>query len=203
MMMSIILYGTPTSGHTHRVELLLEMLELSYSVEFTSAEARRSADFLRLNPLGQIPVLVEDETILSDSNAIMLYLVQRHAPESGWWPKEALAQAHVQRWFSIAAGELKNGPATARLIRQFHAPGNLATAQAIAHELFAYMEAHLTDRRFLVQDVPTLADLACYSYTAHAPEGDIPLTAYPHLRAWLDRVEYLPRFKPMPELPER
>ncbi|MDR3351580.1 MAG: glutathione S-transferase [Zoogloeaceae bacterium] len=202
-MMRITLYGTPTSGHTHRVELLLEMLELPYTYAFTSAEARRSAAFLRLNPLGQIPVLAEGETIVCDSNAILLYLVQRHAPKSGWWPEEALAQAEAQRWFSIAAGELKNGPATARLIQQFHAPGDLATAQAIAHALFAFMDAHLVERRFLLKDTPTLADLACYSYTAHAPEGGVPLTDYPHIRAWLTRVECLPRFKPMPGLPER
>ncbi|MDR2091980.1 MAG: glutathione S-transferase [Azoarcus sp.] len=202
--MNMILYGTPTSGHTHRVELLLEMLELSYAYETTPTEARRSAAFLRLNPLGQIPVLVDDGHVLCDSNAILLYLARRYAPKSGWWPEEyPLALSATQRWFSIAAGELRNGPATARLIERFNAPGDLAAAQAIAHELFAFMDTHLAGRRFLVRDTPTLADLACYSYTAHAPEGGISLTAYPQIRAWLARVENLPRFKPMPRLPER
>jgi glutathione S-transferase len=141
--------------------------------------------------------------VLCDSNAILLYLARRYAPKSGWWPDDPLTLAAAQRWFSIAAGELKNGPATARLIERFNAPGDLAAAQAIAHELFAFMDAHLSERRFLVRDTPTLADLACYSYTAHAPEGGISLAAYPHIRAWLDCVENLPRFKPMPGLPER
>jgi len=48
---------------------------------------------------------------------------------------------------------------------------------------------------------PTLADLACYAYVAHAPEGGISLTPFPQVRAWLRRVEALPRFKPMPPLP--
>jgi glutathione S-transferase len=201
--MSRTLYGTPTSGHTHRVELLLEMLEIPYAYETTPAEIRRSAAFLRLNPLGQIPVLVDDGHVLCDSNAILLYLVTRYAPSSDWWPNDSFSLAETQRWFSIAAGELKNGPATARLIVRFNAPGDLAAAQAVAHELFAFMDTHLAERRFLVRDTPTLADLSCYSYTAHAPEGGIPLTAYPNIRAWLDRVENLPRFKPMPGLPER
>jgi glutathione S-transferase len=46
--------------------------------------------------------------------------------------------------------------------------------------------------------MPTIADIAAYSYIAHAPEGGISLEPYPHLRAWLKRVEALPRFLAMP-----
>jgi glutathione S-transferase len=199
----LTLHGTPTSGHTHRVELLLEMLELSYVYVAAPAEVRRSDAFLRLNPLRQIPVLTDGDLVLCDSNAILLYLVKRYAPESNWWPDEPVALAHAQRWFSIAAGELKNGPATARLIQRFNAPGDLDAARTIAYGLFDFMNHYLSDRHFLALDTPTLADLACYSYTAHAPEGGIPLAPYPHIRAWLDKVERLPRFKPMPGLPKR
>jgi glutathione S-transferase len=206
MNMALTLYGTPTSGHTHRVELLLAMLGLPFVYKTTPAEIRRSDAFLRLNPLGQIPVLVDDGEILCDSNAILLYLVKRYAPQrdlNDWWPEDALTLAEAQRWFSIAAGELKNGPAAARLIACFNAPGDLAAAQALARELFRFMDAHLAHRSFLARETPTLADLACYAYTAHAPEGGVSLADYPHIRAWLDRVESLPRFKPMPGLPER
>ncbi|CAN0589526.1 unnamed protein product, partial [Ectocarpus sp. 12 AP-2014] len=47
-------------------------------------------------------------------------------------------------------------------------------------------------------DGPTIADVACYSYTAHAPEGNISLDSYPHVRAWLARFEALPGFEAMP-----
>ncbi|MDR2689450.1 MAG: glutathione S-transferase [Azoarcus sp.] len=200
---TITLHGTPTSGHTHRVELLLEMLKLPYDYRTVPAEARRSADFLDLNPLGQIPVLTDGDLVLPDSNAIMLYLVRRYAPESDWWPKTPEGEARALRWFSIAAGELKNGPATARLIARFNAPGDLAAAQAEARRLFAFMDRHLAKRHFLAANAPTLVDLACYSYTAHAPEGGVPLTPYPSLCRWLDALEGLPRFKPMPGLPKR
>jgi len=201
--MNLTLYGTPTSGHSHRVELLLEMLELPYVYSLAPADVRRSEAFLRLNPLGQIPVLTDDDLVLCDSNAILLYLVRRYAPKSGWWPEEPVALARVQRWFSIAAGELKNGPATARHIQCSNGLGDLAAAQAAAHKLFAFMNQHLANRRFLALDTPTLADLACYSYTARAPEGGVLLDAYPNLRAWLAEIERLPRFKPMPSSPKR
>ncbi|MDR3323551.1 MAG: glutathione S-transferase [Zoogloeaceae bacterium] len=205
---AITLYGTPTSGHTHRVELLLRILELPYAYSEAPEAVRRSAAFRQRNPLGQIPVLQDGERVLCDSNAILIYLAKRYAPHSGWWPEEAEAAARVQRWLSIAAGELKHGPAAARLMVKFNAPGDLAAAHAIADTLLEFMEQHLTKqqaagRRFLALDTPTLADLACYAYIAHAPEGGIALAPYPHVCDWLTHIERLPRFQPMPGLPER
>jgi glutathione S-transferase len=63
------------------------------------------------------------------------------------------------------------------------------------------MNTHLADTPYLAAPHPTLADLACYSYTAHAPEGGLSLQAYPAVRGWLSRIEALPRFEPMPASP--
>ena len=54
---------------------------------------------------------------------------------------------------------------------------------------------------FLAGDAPTLADIAMYTYTAHAPEGSVDLAPHPHVRAWLGRVEALPGFVPMRRTP--
>lgn len=198
---AITLYGMHVSGHVHRVELLLSMLELPYSFVEAGADFRGTAEFRRLNPLGQIPVLTDGELVVCDSNAIMVYLVKRYAPDSIWLPTDAVAAAQVQRWLSIAAGELRFGPAAARAMQQWGVPGDLPRASEIAVRLLTFMDAHLAQRRFLAQENPTLADLACYAYIAHAPEGGIALTPFPQVRAWLTRIEALPRFVPMPALP--
>jgi glutathione S-transferase len=197
----ITVYGTEHSGHAHRVVLLLRMLEIPFRFVATSAEARRLPEFLRLNPLGQIPVLQDGESVIPDSNAILVYLARRYAPGSRWLPEEALAAARVQRWFAIAAGELAHGPALARRIVQWGSPGDRQRALEIGECLFRFMDAHLADARYLAAAHPTLADLACYAYTAHAPEGGLSLRPHPAIRAWLARVEALPRFEPMPGLP--
>jgi glutathione S-transferase len=57
----------------------------------------------------------------------------------------------------------------------------------------------LSERAFLVGDQPTIADIANYAYIAHAPEGNVSLQDYPHVRAWLSRIEALPGFVPMPK----
>jgi len=197
----LTLYGTERSGHAHRVVLLLRMLEIPYRFVNTPVEARRSADFLRLNPLGQIPVLEDGHTVICDSNAILVYLAKRYAPGSPWLPEEPLAAAGVQRWLSIAAGEIKYGPALARVIVQWGDPSDRECALQITNRVFRFMEAHLGERAYLAADHATIADLACYSYTAHAPEGDVSLQPYPALRNWLSRIEALPRFVPMPGPP--
>lgn len=197
----ITLHGTELSGHAHRVVLLLRMLEIPFRFVSAPAEVRRSAEFLRLNPLGEIPVLQDGALVLPDSNAILVYLVKRYAPGSQWLPEEPVGAARVQRWLAIAAGQLMYGPAIARRIVQWSFPADHRRAVEIAGGLLRFMDAHLAEQTYLAGEQATIADLACHSYTAHAPEGGIPLEPYPNVRRWLARVEALPRFQPMPPSP--
>lgn len=203
----MILYGVELSGHTHRVVLLLEMLGLSYRLIPAPAQLRQSPEFLRLNPLGQIPVLLDGSVVVPDSNAILVYLARRYGADTQWLPTDAVTASRVQRWLSIAAGEVRYGPATARAKVLWNAPGDRDGAIEIGGRLLRFMEAHLgeqaqvSDRVFIAAEHPTIADLSCYSYIAHAPEGGISLAPYPLVRDWLSRVERLPGFKPMTASP--
>lgn len=81
--------------------------------------------------------------------------------------------------------------------------GDHAAAVGIATRILRFMDSHLADCTYLATDEPTIADLACYSYVAHAPEGNVCLDSYPAVNAWLRRVEALPGFVRMPSLPVR
>jgi glutathione S-transferase len=194
----IVLHGTGLSGHTHRVGLMLNALGLNYRFVDAPKEVRAAPAFLALNPLGQIPVLRDGDLTLADSNAILVYLARRYAPDSAWLPQEPAAAARVQRWLSIAAGEVMHGPAVARMIALFDFPDDPARAARIAARVLTFMDGHLADRAFLAADHVTIADLACYSYVAHAPDGGVDLEPYPAVRAWLARIEAQPWFQPMP-----
>lgn len=196
---AITLHGTALSGHTHRVALMLNILGLPYSFANAPGDVRSSPAFLALNPLGQIPVLQDGEAVLADSNAILVYLVRRYAPDSQWLPQEPLAAASVQRWLSIAAGEVMHGPAIARMIALFGVADDPARAARISARVLTFMDRHLADREFLAADHITIADLACYSYVAHAPDGGVSLEPYPNIRGWLSRVEAQPWFQPIPD----
>lgn len=197
------LYRNPKSGHCHRVELMLALLEIPYeNVDLDMANgAHREPAYLKISPLGQVPAIEDNGITLADSNAIITYLVERYGDPAAWIGTEPLEKAQVQRWLSIAAGEIAAGPCAARLVTVFGAPLDHEGAKAKAHKLFAMMDAHLEGRDWLAADRPTLADIAGYSYIAHAPEGGVSLSAYPHVRAWLARIEALPRFIGMARSP--
>ncbi|MGH8189713.1 MAG: glutathione binding-like protein, partial [Steroidobacteraceae bacterium] len=112
-------------------------------------------------------------------------------------PRDPVGAAQVQRWLSIAAGELAAGPNAARLVLVFGAKLDHERAKTIAARLFTLLDASLDGRRFLVGEGPTIADVALYSYTACAPEGAVPLEPFRNVRSWLERIEALPGFVPM------
>jgi glutathione S-transferase len=196
---AIKLYTFTLSGHAHRAHLMLALL--GKPVELIDIDlksgAQKSADFLAMNPFGQVPVMDDNGVVIADSNAILVYLARTYGGEA-WLPSDAVGMAEVQRWLTVAAGLIAFGPAAARLVTVFGAPFNADEVIARAHRLLAVMEGELAKRPFLVGEHATIADVAAYSYVAHAPEGNVSLDAYPAVRAWIARIEALPGFVGMP-----
>jgi glutathione S-transferase len=198
----IKLYRHPLSGHSHRVELFASLLGLPLEridVDLMVG-AHKKPEFLSLNSFGQVPVIDDNGLVLADSNAILVYLAGKYAGDT-WLPRDPARAAAVQRWLSVAAGQLAFGPAAARLVTLFKAPFNPDEVIARANGLLALMDATLRDAQFLTGDAPTIADVANYSYIAAAPEGNVSLAPHGHVRAWLARIEALPGFVPMVKTP--
>ncbi|ANI35957.1 glutathione S-transferase [Pseudomonas plecoglossicida] len=195
----IKLYNFPKSGHAHRIELMLSLLNLPTELVFVDLAkgAHKQPDFLALNPFGQVPVIDDNGTVIADSNAILVYLAKKY-DNGAWLPEEPAAAARVQRWLSVAAGPLAFGPAAARLVTVFGASFNADEVISRAHTLLKVIDAELAKTPFLAGSTPTIADIANYSYIAHAPEGNVSLEPYANVRNWLARIEALPHFVPMP-----
>ncbi|MBK4997036.1 glutathione S-transferase [Pseudomonas sp. S37] len=195
----IKLYNFPKSGHAHRIELMLSLLKLPTELVFVDLAkgAHKQPEFLALNPFGQVPVIDDNGTVIADSNAILVYLAKKY-DNGTWLPEEPAAAARVQRWLSVAAGPLAFGPAAARLVTVFGASFNTDEVIGRAHTLLKVIDAELARSPFLAGDTPTIADIANYSYIAHAPEGNVSLEPYANVRSWLARIEALPGFVAMP-----
>ncbi|MDD1962524.1 MAG: glutathione S-transferase [Pseudomonas capeferrum] len=195
----IKLYNFPKSGHAHRIELMLSLLNLPTELVFVDLAkgAHKQPEFLALNPFGQVPVIDDNGTVVADSNAILVYLAKQY-DNGTWLPEDPAAAARVQRWLSVAAGPLAFGPAAARLVTVFGASFNTDEVIGRAHTLLKVIDAELAKSPFLAGSTPTIADVANYSYIAHAPEGNVSLEPYANVRSWLARVEALPGFVPMP-----
>ena len=198
-MNNITLYRHALSGHSHRAQLFLSLLGLDTTlvdVDLAAGEHKQAA-FLARNHLGQVPVLEDGDTIVADSSAILVYLAKRYDANNTWLPVDPVAAANVQRFLSIAAGQVAFGPAAARLVNVFGAALDHKRAIELAHNLLGALETHLDGREWLVGSNPTIADVANYAYIAHAPEGDVSLDSYTNVRAWLNRISALPGFVPM------
>lgn len=195
-------YSFPLSGHAHRVALMLSLLDVPYRVVEVDLRggAQKQPDFLTLNAFGQVPVIDDNGVVVADSTAILVYLCKRYNGQA-WLPEDAVGAASVQRWLSAASGPLAGGPAAARLVTLFGAPYDVQATLTRAHALLAVMEHELAATGYLAGAAPTIADVACYAYVAHAPEGNVSLAAYPRVRAWLARIEALPGFVPMASSP--
>ncbi|WCT76154.1 glutathione S-transferase family protein [Novosphingobium humi] len=196
------LYHHPLSGHAHRAVLFASLINVPHELVEVDllAGAHKQPEFLALNPFGQVPVLDDDGLAIADSNAILVYLAKK-AGRTDWLPEDAQGAAMVQRWLSVAAGEVAYGPAAARLITVFGARFHAEEVIARAHTLLGRLEARLQGSEWLVGARPTIADVAIYSYVARAPEGNVDLSAYPGVNAFLRRVEALPGFVPFAQTP--
>lgn len=194
----IKIHSFPLSGHAHRVELFANIAGIAHeviNVDLAAGE-QKSAAFLALNPAGQVPVIEDGDVVLADANAILVYLARKYAP--AYLPTDPVLEAQVQKFLTLTAGEIAFGPAAARLITVFKAPLDAQFAKTIAARVLGKLEAHMAGRAFLVGETPTIADIAIYSYTAHAPEGDVSLQPYPNVRRLLANIEALDGFVAMP-----
>ena len=192
------LYHHPLSGHAHRAQLFLSLTGADFdlvTVDLAAGE-QKAPEFLALNPLGQVPVLIDGDTVIADSNAILVYLAKKFSA-TAWLPEAPAQAAAIQRWLSVAAGPIAFGPAAARLITVFNADFDADEVIGRAHAILGQIDAQLDGQDWIVAGGhPTIADIALYSYIARAPEGNVDLADYRNVRAWLVRIEAMNGFVP-------
>ena len=197
----IKIYHTELSGNCHKVRLMSALLGVEYElilINMLNGE-HKSPQFLQLNPLGQIPVVVDNDIILRDSQAILVYLARKYGDET-WLPLDAQSMAKVMQWLSFAANEINNSLFIARLYFRFNMDVDWESAQQKGKQVLQIMNEHLQNRDWLELDRPTIADIACYPYVGLAPEGKVSLDAYPNVFAWIERIKQLPGYIGMPGL---
>lgn len=193
------LYDLTLSGNCYKVRLFAALAGIPLEivpVDFLGGEHKRPP-LIELNPWGELPILVDGEVVLRDSQAILVYLARRYAGEA-WLPGDPAAMAEVVQWLSTAANEVQNGPGAARLVDKFGYGLDKADTLRRAARILPLIEARLADHAWLALDRPTIADCAVLPYVALAPEGGVSLSDFPHIRAWIERVKALPGFVPMP-----
>jgi len=188
------LYDYPASANCYKVRLLLALLGRDYErvpVDIFAGDTL-TADYARLNPARETPVLeLDDGSRLAQSNAILWYLAagSRHLPNG------ELEQAHILQWLFFEQERVMSGIGSARFrtltTRQ---PEQLRGRLELGKTALEMLQAHLRDRVFLVGQACTIADISNYAYTHVAGDAGYDLRTYPAIVAWLARVRAEPGF---------
>lgn len=193
------LYDLELSGNCYKVRLFAALAHIPLEivpVDFLGG-AHKRAPLIDLNPWGELPVLVDGDRVLRDSQAILVYLAGKEGG-AAWWPAEPALQAEVVQWLSTAANEIQHGPASARLVDKFGYAIDKPESLRRAARILALLDAHLARHDWLAASRPTIADCAVYPYVALAGEGGIDLAPYAHIGRWIARIKALPGYLPMP-----
>lgn len=191
-------YDLELSGNCYKVRLFASVAQNRIEIETVDFQsgAHKRPPLIDLNPWGDIPILVDGDVVLRDSQAILVYLASQYGGD-GWLPRKPADLAQVMQWLSTAANEVQNGPASACLVDRFgYAIDNADTIKRSAR-ILPLINAHLTKHQWLAHNCPTIADCAVFPYVALAPEGGVSLDPNPHIRAWIARITSLPHFTPM------
>lgn len=194
----LTLYDAPISGHAHRVRLFLALLKIEHETVVVDMQANehKNPDYLKLSPLGQVPTLRDDEIVITDSCAALVYLAKRYG-DKRWLPEDPAGAARVQRWLSTASGELYRGPVLARAVKLYGRKFDYEATKMWSKRLLDWMNSELAGRKWLAASHATIADVAMYSYLRVANEGEVSLDPYPAVTRWLADVEKLDGFIPM------
>lgn len=193
------LYDLELSGNCYKVRLFAALAQIPLEivpVDFLGGEHKRTP-LTDLNPWGELPVLVDDEVVLRDSQAILIYLAGAYGG-AAWWPADPAKQAEVAQWLSTSANEVQNGPASARLVDKFGYDIDKQDTLRRSARILPLIDAHLSRHDWLALSRPTIADCAVYPYVALAPEGAVDLSPWPAINAWIQRIKTLPHYRAMP-----
>ncbi|MBF0276749.1 MAG: glutathione S-transferase family protein [SAR324 cluster bacterium] len=199
------LYDYILSGNCYKIRLFLSFLDINYEtvpVDYYPGREHRFPDFLEINPLGQLPVLVDDEVKLRDAQAILIYLASKYDTSGRWYPRNPEAMGKIAMWLSFAGTEIMNS-SNARLHDMLAYDLDADKARANAHAAFRILDDHLVEVGFAGQEwiagtQPSIADVACFPYVALSRDGGIEHDDYPAIQSWLTRIQSLPRFIDMP-----
>ncbi len=194
----IIFYGAPMSsaGRTH---WMLEEVGVPYDYKRISLRDgdNKKPEFLKINPAGKIPTLVDGSMVLTESVAINFYLAEKYG--KGLMPADVVERAHVYEWtfWAISNTQPLFLDILLNTMIRPEAERNPKAVEAARQQLPAYLDGlnrALQGKEYLVGNRFTVADLNVASVLGLGAFVGVDLAAYAHAQAWLSRVQGRPSF---------
>ena len=190
-----VLYGHPRSGNAYKTALMLSMTGTPYEFRAVDLMDRSNLEpeYLKINPLGKVPVLHHGDLVLRQSHDTLRYLAEQTGQfgTTGW-----AEEARVGDWIGFAVDFLGYGLARLRFELLFGAgPGPVFDYfQVTADRGLGILEPHLAANEWLACGRPTIADIAAYPVTSFLTDAGYDAGDFPGIAAWTERFKALPGF---------
>ena len=196
--MTATLYCFGESGNAYKAALTATLAGYDWApryVDFFGGETR-TPEFRALNAMGEVPVLVDGDTVLSQSGAIQVHI----AKATGRLGGAAGEEEEVLRWVLWDNHKLSSQAGMARFLMNFLPPEKrpaevIAFSQGRLKAAYAVLNAHLEGRDWIVGDGVTLADCACCGYLYYPEPFGFDRADWPNIDRWLDTIAALPGWK--------
>lgn len=193
------LYDHPLSGNCYKVRLALHQLGVEYErvyVDIFGGE-QHTPEHEDMNPNKKIPVLVDGDFTMWESNAILLYLGKKYSPNS-LFPEDPRTFGAVAQWLLFGKTMVDPNLALARFYMRFAEPeqrdeSELKRLHEQGGKALRVLDKHLSQNEFLAGSY-SVADIGCYPYVDLAPQGGFELASYSSVLSWCERVRSTPGY---------
>jgi glutathione S-transferase len=194
------LLGRATSSNVQKVIWLLAEMQIPYVREDYGGEfgGNKSEEYLRLNPNGVIPTLIDDSVVLWESNTILRYLANRFGP-SPLYPTDIVERAYCERWMDWQLGTLSlvMAPLYIGLVRtaaKDRDPVALELSKRRAADLFRLLDREIGQGQYLGGEDLSLADIGIGILTYRWTLLGLKTDPLPNVELWLARLASRPAF---------
>lgn len=201
------LYCFGESGNAYKAALALELAGCNWEPVFVDffKGAARSDEFKAVNEMGEVPVLVHGDIIISQSGVIQDYITEQTGKFGGKTPAD---RREVMRWVLWDNHKLSSQVGLYRFLTNFLPKDKRPTAafpfmEGRLTSAYTVLDDHLTDREWVAADYPTMADFSCCGYLYYPESFGFNRTDWPNIDAWLDRVSTLAGWKHPYDLMQR
>ncbi|MEL6799584.1 MAG: glutathione S-transferase family protein [Pseudomonadota bacterium] len=198
--MTMYLYCFGESGNAYKAALTLELAGIDWEpvyVDFFNGEARTAQFRETINPMGEVPVLIDGHVRLTQSGVIQQYVLDQTGSVLAGKPE---GRYEVLRWVMWDNHKLSSQAGVTRFLMNF-LPEEKRPQEAIAFlqgrlkAAYATLNTHLADRDWIVGDAITVADISCCGYLFYPEPFGFDRTDWPHIDTWLTRIAATPGWK--------
>ncbi len=195
--MTIKLYCFGESGNSYKAALTLQMAGAAWEpvyVDFFGGEARGDAYRTKVNPMGEVPAMVDGDLTLTQSGVIQQYAIDQTGSALGG---QAADKYEVLRWVLWDNHKLSSQAGVTRFLLNFlpeekRPEGAIAFLQGRLKAAYGVLDAHLAGRDWIAGEAPTVADLSCCGYLYYPEPFGFDRADWPNIDAWLDRLAAQP-----------